>query len=115
MFRPRSLRPLVAVLLSLLLLGAQQAAFAHLVGHLSRSTVSFVGGDESGHAAAETLAHVCTSCVAAAALAGAAPLPSVAAVPAGAAVGLAPPSPAPPAPAGAVVSFYRARAPPAVL
>lgn len=70
------LRPLVAVLLSLLLLGAQQAAFAHMIGHIGAvgAAVTTVDGDDEGHGEALTLSHVCTTCVSASGLASAAPL-----------------------------------------
>jgi hypothetical protein len=69
------LRPLVAVLLSLLLLGAQQVAFAHMIGHIGSvgATVTTVDGDDEGHGEALTLSHVCTTCVSASGLASAAP------------------------------------------
>jgi hypothetical protein len=114
MFRSRPLRPLIAALLSLLLLGAQQAAFAHLIGHLAVGSATVTVTDDAGHNAADTLSHVCTTCVSAAALAGAAPLPSMPAL-AQAAGSLAPPHVTPLRRVGALVSFYRARAPPAVL
>jgi hypothetical protein len=69
------LRPLVAVLLSLLLLGAQQVAFAHMIGHIGSTgaVVTTVDGDDEGHGEALTLSHVCTTCVSASGLASAAP------------------------------------------
>ncbi|HZV55039.1 MAG TPA: hypothetical protein VFF82_08870 [Rhodocyclaceae bacterium] len=68
------LRPLVAVLLSLLLLGAQEAAFAHMIGHIGHVSAAAVTvhGDE-GHGEALSLSHVCTTCVSASALFAAAP------------------------------------------
>jgi hypothetical protein len=70
------LRPFVAVLLSLLLLGAQQVAFAHMIGHIgpAGAAVTTVSQDDSGHGEALTLAEVCTTCVSAAGLAAGAPL-----------------------------------------
>lgn len=111
------LRPLIAVLLSLLLLGAQQAAFAHMVGHIGAAgSVAVVDHDrDAGHSTAESLSHVCTTCVALAALTGGA-LPSAPVAPLGAAaVDAAPLPPLLPACPGAAFSLYRARAPPAVL
>jgi hypothetical protein len=69
------LRPFVAVLLSLLLLGAQQVAFAHMIGHIGAggAAVATVDGDDEGHGEALTLSHVCTICVSASGLASAAP------------------------------------------
>jgi hypothetical protein len=65
----------LAVLLSLLLLGAQQAAFAHMIGHIGPAVgiVTTVHEDDTGHNEALTLSHVCTTCVSAAALVAAAP------------------------------------------
>jgi hypothetical protein len=69
------LRPLMALLLSLLLLGAQQVAFAHMIGHIGSATavVTTVDHDDAGHGEALTLSHVCTTCVSASGLASAAP------------------------------------------
>lgn len=69
------LRPFVAVLLSLLLLGAQEMAFAHMIGHIGAggAAVATVDGDDEGHGEALTLSHVCTTCVSATGLASAAP------------------------------------------
>jgi hypothetical protein len=70
------LRPLVAVLLSLLLLGAQQVAFAHMIGHIgaAASAVTTAHQGDDGHGEALTLSHVCTTCVSASGLAATAPL-----------------------------------------
>lgn len=113
---PSRSSPLIAVLLSLLLLGAQQGAFAHMIGHLGGATghVTLVAQGDDGHGEALSLSHVCTTCVTAAALFAAAP-PGVPASPTVAGVADAPgsmvvtaiPAPAPP--------VYLARAPPAVL
>lgn len=70
------LRPLVAILLSLLLLGAQQVAFGHMIGHIgsmSDAVVTTVDGNDEGHGEALALSHVCTTCVSASGLAAAAP------------------------------------------
>jgi hypothetical protein len=112
------LPPFLAVLLALLLLGAQQGAFAHMIGHVggtvtTTATVIADHGDE-GHGEALSLSHVCTTCVSLAALAGVAPGPAPLAFHAAALVAPLLPPP-PPACSGAVVSPYRARAPPAVL
>jgi hypothetical protein len=69
MFR---LRPFLAVLLSLLLLGAQEAAFAHMIGHLGAAAATVASGDE-GHGEAPGLSHVCTTCVSLSALDASAP------------------------------------------
>lgn len=77
--------PLIVLLCALFLLGAQQAAYAHFIGHLGSAaeTTAQEGGD-AGHGAAATLAHVCTTCAAFAAL------------------GMAPPAAPPSLPANAV-------------
>ena len=62
-------RPFFALLLALLLLGSQQAALAHLIGHLVTATESVAKQEDSSHGAALTLSHVCTTCIAFAALA----------------------------------------------
>lgn len=72
------LRPLVAVLLSLLLLGAQQVAFAHMIGHIGpgapgASATTMAGDGDEGHGEALTLSDVCVTCVGAAGLAATAP------------------------------------------
>jgi hypothetical protein len=69
------LRPLVSVLLSLLLLGAQQVAFAHMIGHIgpAAAAVSTAHQGDDGHGEALTLSHVCTACVSASGLVIAAP------------------------------------------
>ncbi len=110
------LRPFIAILLSLLLLGAQQGAFAHMIGHVGGTATAAMVADhgDEGHGEALSLSHVCTTCVSLAALAGVAPGPAPLACQA--AVFTAPLlPPPPPARSGAVFSPYRARAPPAVL
>jgi hypothetical protein len=64
-----------AVLLSLLFLGAQQVAFAHMIGHIgpAGSALSTIDGGDEGHGEALTLSHVCTTCVGASGLVFAAP------------------------------------------
>ncbi len=110
------LPPFLAVLLSLLLLGAQQGAFAHMIGHVGGAATTIVVADhgDEGHGEALSLSHVCTTCVSLAALAGVAPGPAPLAFHA-AALAAPPLPPPPPACSGAVFSPYRARAPPAVL
>lgn len=70
------LRPLVALLLSLLLLGAQQVAFAHMIGHIgpTNAVITTAHQGDEGHGEALTLSHVCTTCVSASGLASAVPL-----------------------------------------
>ena len=113
--RRSRLHPLIALLCALLLLGAQQAAYAHFIGHIGNQaeTVAQEGGD-ADHGAASSLSHVCTTCASFAAL-DAAPPVVAAAVPAAAATAAALPS-LPPAVAPADPALpYAARAPPAVL
>jgi hypothetical protein len=70
---------LLLVALSLLFVGGQQAALAHLIGHVadlgnaSAQVVAQQGDDE--HGAALTLSHVCTTCIALDSFA--APLPAL--------------------------------------
>lgn len=66
--------PLIVLLCALFLLGAQQAAYAHFLGHLgiAAETTASDGGDKE-HGAATTLSHVCTTCAAFSAIDGAAP------------------------------------------
>lgn len=68
-------QPFVALLLSLLLLGSQQAAFAHLLGHLpgGASPVAKYQGD---HGAFDGVAETCVGCIAVAAQAASAPPPT---------------------------------------
>lgn len=76
--RRTRLHPLIAILCALLLLGAQQAAYAHFIGHLGNQaeTVALEGGD-ADHGAASSLSHVCTTCAAFAVLDAAPPAAEV--------------------------------------
>jgi hypothetical protein len=56
--------PFFALLLALLLLGSQQAAFAHLISHLGATTESVAKHEDRGHGAALALSHACTTCIA---------------------------------------------------
>ena len=68
--------PFFALLLCLLLIGSQQAAFAHLLTHVTRGSATETQlQDESG--SIDHLADSCTSCIAFAGVGGGA-LPSVA-------------------------------------
>lgn len=62
-------RPFIALIAALLLVFAQQAAFAHMIGHAGASSVSAIHQDEEDHGAALTLSHTCTTCLAFTALA----------------------------------------------
>lgn len=69
-------RRFLPVLLSLLLLGAQQVALAHMIGHIgpASGSITTLHEEDVGHGEALTLSHVCTTCVSAAGFAAAAPL-----------------------------------------
>lgn len=95
----RVLHPFLALLFSLLLLGSQQAALAHMLGHAmapaaAQAATEVAQGQDAEHGAALVLSHVCTTCIA---FAGA---------------DLAPPAPLPPAPTLAFIAAFRSRAPP---
>ena len=111
-------RQIVLTLCALFLLGAQQAAYTHLIGHLGHRGVAeqiqAQPDDAADHAAALSLSHLCTSCLAISALAAGAPLPALLSLVATAIVGISadfefhrlPVTTAPP---------YAARAPPYLL
>ncbi|MCK9283205.1 MAG: hypothetical protein M0P39_02865 [Rhodocyclaceae bacterium] len=67
-------RPFVALIAALLLVLAQQGALAHMIGHAGATAQSSLQQDESGHDAALSLSHVCTTCIAFTALGGAVPM-----------------------------------------
>ena len=73
-------RPLFALLLSLLLLGSQQAAFAHLLTHLHSGSATGVTHYQSDHGATDKLADTCTTCIAFAGVGGSAPPTSLAVI-----------------------------------
>ena len=65
----RFLHPLFALLLSLLLVSGQQAAFAHMFAHMlghaaGPSAVQIAQEEDAEHGATLTLSHVCTTCIA---------------------------------------------------
>ena len=69
-------RQIILTLCALFLLGAQQMAFSHLIGHLGlAATAAAQPADAAGDAVALSLSHLCTSCLAISALAAGAPLP----------------------------------------
>ncbi len=70
--------PFLALLLSLLLIGSQQAAFAHLLSHLHRG-LDAVTHYQNDHGAIDQLADTCTTCIAFAGAGGTAPPASLAA------------------------------------
>ena len=116
----RVLNPFLALLLSLLLLGSQQAALAHMLGHAvapaaaqlaTQLSTDVAQGQDAEHGAALVLSHVCTTCIAFAGadLAPPAPVLPVAFAannPAAMAVAVAP------APTLAFLAAFRSRAPP---
>lgn len=67
----RVLNPFLALLLSLLLLGSQQAALAHMLGHAvapaaqsaTQLSTDVAQGQDAEHGAALVLSHVCTTCI----------------------------------------------------
>jgi len=112
----RCQHPLFALLLSLLLISSQQAALAHMLGHVVALTAALaatevVQGEDPEHDAALVLSHVCTTCIAFAGadLAPPAPLapPAITAD-----TTAAPAVTVPPAPTLAVRAAFRSRAPP---
>ncbi|MCM2289732.1 MAG: hypothetical protein NDI67_11965 [Sulfuritalea sp.] len=64
----RALNPFLALLLALLLLGSQQAALAHMLGHAvapaaAQAATEVAQGQDAEHGAALVLSHVCTTCI----------------------------------------------------
>ncbi|MDA8256250.1 MAG: hypothetical protein M0Z99_11545 [Betaproteobacteria bacterium] len=112
----RVLNPFLVLLLSLLLLGSQQAALAHMLGHAvapaaAQAATEVAQGQDAEHGAALVLSHVCTTCIsfAGADLAPPAPVLPVAFAannPAAVAVAVTP------APTFAFIAAFRSRAPP---
>lgn len=61
----RRLHPLFALLLALLLIGSQQAAFAHMLGHAAvPAPFQNAQAEDVDHGTALALSHVCTTCIA---------------------------------------------------
>jgi len=100
---------------ALLLLGGQQAAFAHMASHLgggvATQAMAHQGDDE--HGAALTLSHVCTTCVVLDSFS--APLPTLPPLALGEAACTVPPAPTFTAPCLSPPRRYSARAPPVPL
>lgn len=103
---------------ALLLVGGQQSALAHMLGHAmgeaaatSQVVVAQHGDDD--HGAALTLSHVCTTCLALDTFA--APLPVLPRLAFAGGVAAVPPAPTFSTPAIAPLRRYAARAPPALL
>jgi hypothetical protein len=111
----RSRQSLVACLLALLLVFAQQAAFTHLIGHLSgqSSAQAIADHEDRAHGSALSLTHNCATCVALATLGGPPTAPFAIVLTAVAAVtSFCLPSFAAPSRHG---TAYSARAPPQIL
>ena len=68
-------RPFLALLLSLLLIGSQQAAFAHLLSHVHAGS-AVATQVQSDHGVIDRFADTCTTCIAIAGIGGGTP-PSV--------------------------------------
>lgn len=73
----RAPRPFIALIAALLLVFAQQGALAHMIGHAGVAAESSIKQGEDQHGAALSLSHICTTCVAFAALDGFAPSASL--------------------------------------
>ena len=112
----RVLNPFLALLLSLLLLGSQQAALAHMLGHATAAAAAqqankVAQGEDAEHSAALALSHACTTCIA---FAGADAAPAAAILPPALPAGRSalPALAVPPAPTLAFIAAFRSRAPP---
>jgi hypothetical protein len=108
--------PFLALLLALLLVGGQQAAFAHMVAHMlghatTTGAVEVAQEGDAGHDAALVLSHTCTTCLA---FAGADAAPPVSIAPLATASGhvAAPVVAVSPAPTFRFNAAFRSRAPP---
>jgi hypothetical protein len=108
---------LLVLAFALLLIGGQQAALAHMLGHamgeVGKASQATVQQGDDDHGAALTLSHVCTTCLALDFFAAPPPVPLRVAFAAGAAT--APTAPTFSAHYLAPPRRYAARAPPAPL
>jgi hypothetical protein len=112
----RVLHPLLALLLSMLLVGSQQAALAHMLGHVLAPAAVQSGADvaadgDGDHGAALALSHACTTCIAFAGADLAPPAPPRSAGKTGGATSALAGTVAP-APTLAFLAAFRSRAPP---
>jgi len=112
----RVLNPFLSLLLALLLLGSQQAALAHMLGHAmapatAQSATEVAQGEDAEHGAALVLSHVCTTCIS---FAGADLAPPAPPLPAAIVANgtLEPVVAVPSAPTLAFIAAFRSRAPP---
>jgi hypothetical protein len=108
--------PLIVLLLALLLVGGQQAAFAHMVAHmLGHATIAgaveVAEEGDAGHDAALVLSHTCTTCLAFAGADSALP-PSIIPPALGAGAAAVAAVAVPPAPTLRFCAAFRSRAPP---
>ncbi len=108
--------PLFALLLSLQLLGGQQAALAHMLSHVpgdaaASSAVPAMQQEDAGHGATLVLSHVCTTCLAVAGLDVAPPLSIFPLAPAAGRMA-APAVVVPRAPTLRLIAAFHSRAPP---
>ena len=69
-------RPFFALLLALLLLGSQQAAFAHLLSHLNGASTQALKVYQDNDGKIDQLADTCITCIAFAGIGGGAPATS---------------------------------------
>ncbi|HEX5393134.1 MAG TPA: DUF2946 family protein [Rhodocyclaceae bacterium] len=69
----RAARPFISLIAALLLVLAQQSALAHMIGHAGIAAEASIKQGEEQHGAALSISHICTTCVAFAALGGFAP------------------------------------------
>lgn len=106
------LHPLFALLLALLLVGSQQAAVAHMLGHAAAPGPFRIAQTEDvDHGTALALSHVCTTCIAFAG-ADAAPPASITAPAPAAGQARAPAVAVPQAPTLRLIAAFHSRAPP---
>lgn len=108
---------LLILAFALLLVGGQQAALAHMIGHVAdfgdKSAHSMAEEGDADHGAALTLSHVCTTCLTLDTFA--APLPSLPRLEFAEGMAAVPPAPTFSAHFSAPPRRYAARAPPTPL
>jgi hypothetical protein len=108
----RFMHPFFALLLSLLLVGSQQAALAHMLAHAAApASVQVAQEEDANHGVALVLSDTCTTCIA---FAGVDAAPPAAFLPLVAQAGrvAAPAVAVPPAPTLVFRAAFRSRAPP---
>ena len=108
----RRLHPLIALFLALLLVGSQQVAIAHMLGHAAApGPLPIAQTEDADHGTALALSHVCTTCIAFAG-ADAAPPASILAPAPAAGQPRAPAVGVPPPPTLRLIAAFHSRAPP---